>query len=100
KHESDVRRPPLRQCCLVELIDASAGHRDDALGRGVETADEIEQGRFSRAGRPHERDEVALLDVEIDMVERFDRLTAALVNFTQVANCDENAHVFCLTAAS
>src|SRR6202011_6092000 len=100
KHESDVRRPPLRQCCLVELIDASAGHRDDALGRGVETADEIEQGRFSRAGGPHEREEVAPLDVEIDLVECFDLLTAAFVNFTQAANCNKNAHVLGLTAAS
>ena len=43
-------------------------------GRRVEPADQVEQGGLAGARRAHQRDEVALVDVEVDAVQHFDLL--------------------------
>ena len=37
-----------------------------AAGRRVEAAHQVEQRRLARAGRPHQRQEIALRDLEVD----------------------------------
>ena len=61
---------------------------DLAGGRAVEPADQVEQGGLAGAGRPHQRDEVALRDVEREPVQHLDRLLAAHVGLLHVADLD------------
>ena len=45
--------------------------------RRVEPADQVEQRRLARAGRAHQREEIALRNVEVDALEHVDALAAA-----------------------
>src|SRR5262249_1403521 len=47
-----------------------AGENDAALVLSVDAGDDIEQRGLTRAVRPDEPDDLALLDVEIDAIER------------------------------
>ena len=49
----------------------------DAAGRRVEPADQVEQRRLAGAGRAHQRQELALRDVEVDALQHVDALAAA-----------------------
>ena len=53
-------------------------------GGRVEPADQVEQRGLARAGRAHQRDEVALVDVEVDAVQHLDLLRAALVGLVRL----------------
>ena len=41
-----------------------------AAGRAIEHAHDVEQGRLAAARRAHDRDELAVGDVEVDAVQR------------------------------
>jgi hypothetical protein len=74
-------RCPARRC---------AGRRRELAGAGrVEAADQVEQGGLARARRPHQRDEVALGDVQVDAVQHLDALGAADVGLGQAADLDQ-----------
>ena len=88
EHEADVVRAPAGELAAAELIDAAAADADLARGRLIESADEIEERRLARARRTHERDEVALGDVEIEPVQDFDLLPAALVDLGDLGHLD------------
>src|SRR6185312_3029950 len=77
---------------LPEPVDAPARHRDRALGGRVQPADQIEESRLARARGTHEREEVALADVEIHVVQHLDLLPAARVDLAQAADLDQCAH--------
>ncbi len=40
-----------------------------AFGRVVEQPDDVQQRRLAAAGRPHDGDEIALVDLEVDAVQ-------------------------------
>src|ERR1700680_3422100 len=52
----------------------------------IETADQIEERRLARAGRTHQRDEVALGNVQSEAVQDLDFLLAALVHLGDAAD--------------
>src|SRR5690606_22736528 len=54
--------------------------------------DQVQQGGLARAGRAHQRDELATPDVEVDAVQHVDLLRAALVGLVQVANGNQRRH--------
>ena len=62
---------------------------DAAAGRAVEAADEIEQRGFAGAGRPHQREELALAPLRGRGRKDVDFLRAALEGFGDVADADE-----------
>ena len=67
--EPDVPGAPLCQLAARHVGDLVARDGNGA-GRGnVEAAEKVEQRGFSRAARPHEADEVALVDVEVEALE-------------------------------
>src|SRR6188508_2986564 len=68
--EPDLLLPDLGQACLGKSLDFFTAEAIDTRGGRVEAADHVEKGRLSRAGRTHQRDEIALVDVKRDMVER------------------------------
>ena len=57
-------------CDFAEARDFVAVEHVGAAGRAIEHAHHVEQGRFAAARRPHDRDELAVGDVEVDAVER------------------------------
>jgi hypothetical protein len=63
---------------------------DLALGRDVEQPHQVEQGALAAAGGPHDRDELALLDVDADVGEG-DRLDA--IGAIDLLDAVESNHV-------
>jgi hypothetical protein len=55
----------------------------------VEAAEQVEQGRLARAARPHERDEIAGVDVEVEPLQHVDLLAAPVVRLSESAGADE-----------
>ena len=91
--EADLGGAPLGERAAAELVEPLAADRDAAARGHVEAADEVEQRRLARARRAHQGEEVALLDVEVDVVQHLDLLLAALVHLRQVADLDQPRHV-------
>src|ERR1700722_13186059 len=77
--------PPARQCALPQPVEALAGDGDLAGGRGVEAADQVEEGGLARAARSHQRDEVAFGNVETQMLQNLHALLAAYIPLVDVA---------------
>src|SRR5664280_981372 len=90
--EANPRRAPLRKGARAELVEPLAADADAAGGRHVEPADHVEQRRLARAGRTHQRQEIALVDVEVDVVQHLHLLLAALVDLREVADLDQLGH--------
>ena len=72
-----------------EPRDVDAADADLARRRLVDAGDQVEQRRLARARRPHQRDEVAGRDVEVDVDQHRDDLVAAHVVLGQVADRDQ-----------
>ena len=73
----------------LELADVHAADLHRPAGRRIEPADQVEQRRLARPGRAHQRQEVALRDVEVDALQDVDALAAAREVLVNVANLDE-----------
>ena len=91
EHETHVRGAPFRQRALGQMVDPLPADRDAALGRGIEPADQIQQGGLARARGAHERQEIALLDIEVDVMQHLDLLLAALVDLAQLRSRPERS---------
>ena len=72
---------------------------DVAAGRRVESAHQVEQRRLSGARRPHQRQEVALRDLEVDALQHVDALAAAREVLVDVWDPDEGRSVIFSTCA-
>ena len=66
---------------VVEPRDLIAVELVRALRRTVETAENVHQRGFSRARGPHERGKFPASDIQIDAVERRERLPANAIEF-------------------
>src|SRR5208337_3808163 len=86
EHEADVVCAPMRELTAGELVDAAPAHGDLSCGRLVEAADQIEQCGLAGTGGTHQRDEVALGNIQGELVQDFDLLFAALVNLGDAAD--------------
>ncbi len=67
EHEADVGGSPVREFRFRELGDVLAAHQQLPCIRLVDARDQVEECRFSRSRRAHERDEVALGNAEGDV---------------------------------
>ena len=83
KNEADVLVAPVGELRFVELGYVHALHETFAAGRSVHAGDDVEQGRFAGAGRPHERKKFARGDVQRDAVKRCHLNFALGVNLGQ-----------------
>ena len=87
EHHADfmARRAQLR---IAERHQIAA--IDNHLPRGgtVEQVDAAHQRALARAGAPDDAEDFALLDVQVDVLERFDRPLGALVSQGQIPNVD------------
>src|SRR5262249_28081292 len=91
--EAHVRRAPIRELGLAEARDVLAAHEDEARIRLVDAGDEVEERGLSGARRTHERDEVALGDVQRDVHEHRHELVAAPVALRDVGDADDGRPV-------
>ncbi len=82
--------PHARELVLVAAGDRLAGDRDLALVGDVESRDEVQQRRLAAARRPHDRDELARRDVEVDAAQRAHRRELGL---ERLADAPHRAHV-------
>src|SRR6266851_6997229 len=89
ENKTDVAGAPLRQLAARHVRNFVTVDGDAARGGHVETTQEIEQRGLAGAAGPHKRDEVTLVDVEIQALENLDFFAAAAVSLVQTANLDE-----------
>ena len=86
--EADVAAAPVGQLALGQRRQIGARDRDLARGDAVDAGDQVQQRRLARAGRAHQRDELALGHVEVDAVEDLDLLRVALIDLAHVLHAD------------
>jgi hypothetical protein len=65
------------------------------LRGGIKTTDDVEQGRFARPGRPHQRRELALLEMQVYVVHGMHGNGVRVVHLADVVDVDDCFfHVF------
>src|SRR3546814_14184058 len=84
EHEADVVAAPLRQLAGAHAVDARAVDLDLAAAGRVQPADPVEQGGLARTRGTPQRDEVALVDVQVQAVPHGDLLRAPVVGLCGV----------------
>ena len=99
ENEADFLVADARQLVVDHLADQIAVDVVLALGRRVETADQVHQGRFARPGRSHDRDVLAALDLDIDAGNGVDLLVAHDVGLPEIVGADDDAVPLELLAA-
>ena len=73
KDEADLAAAQQRPGRLAELVDPAPAEMDLAGGGPVEPAEQVQQGRLAAARGPHDADELALGDRQVDAAQRRDR---------------------------
>src|SRR5215469_8033913 len=58
-----------RDAAALEAVDTNAVHGDLTVGWKLFSIEDAEEARFARARVAHEEDEVALADIETDVIE-------------------------------
>ena len=91
KHKTNVLAPVPGQFGVVGTDEVVVAPSRFAAGRRVETAQDIEQGRLARAGRSEQHDKLALIDIEIDVLQRMDLNFAHGVGLGQIAGVKDHA---------
>jgi hypothetical protein len=90
--ETDVVAAPRRQLPGAHRVDALPVDVNLTAAGRIQSADQVEQRRLARTRWAHQRDEVALVDVQVDAVQHLDLFRAALVGLGEVANADQCRH--------
>src|SRR5262249_31402329 len=81
----------LGELVVRETAGLDAIERVAAARRLVEAADHVHQRRLAGAGRPHDRDELAGLDVEVDAAQGVHLVRAHAVDLGELADADHGA---------
>jgi len=69
KHEADVLLVQLGSLFRIEPVDRLVHEVVLTRPRAVVHAEDVEERRLAGAGRPHDRDEFAFLDVDVHAAE-------------------------------
>src|SRR5690606_30135651 len=70
EHEAERLAPEPREAVGIERLDVAAGEQIRAARRPVETAEDVHQRRLSGAGLADDRDELARVDLQVDVAQR------------------------------
>ncbi len=70
EHEADLMPEHLGQAGRAHARQVAATDHDPARGGPIEAAGQVQQSRFARSARTHDRDELSWLDAERHVVER------------------------------
>ena len=79
EHEADAAAAHGGEAAVAEAADVDAVDADRAARRLLQRADDVHQRRLAGPGRTDDDDELALLDAQVDAVERRDRRGARVV---------------------
>src|SRR5439155_18318306 len=82
EHETDAIATEAGEPRLPQTAEVGSAHDHAAGRRPVESRNEVEQGRFSAAGRPHDGAELTPVDAQRDAVDCAG--DASLVNLRDV----------------
>src|SRR5262245_31252653 len=72
KDESDMLISPMRHLAVAQAAQVLPEHENLAVGGAVHRGDQVQQRGFARAGRPHQRDELAAMNCKVDFFQRDD----------------------------
>src|SRR5262245_47414741 len=89
KNKADITGPPVGKLGLRHVADQLPGNPDVALARLIEPGNQVEQSGFSRAGRPHQRQKLALLHIEIEVDKHIDLFASAAEVLVNPADADK-----------
>ena len=89
ENEAHVPRPPGREPAIRQPLDALAVDPDRTPCRAVETADQVQQGRFAGAGGAHQRQKLAAGHMEREPLQDVDLLAATPEDFLHVLDLDQ-----------
>jgi hypothetical protein len=89
KDEPDLPVANFGQTVLGGVTEVASTDFHAAGARGVQAAEQVHEGRLSAAARPDDRDELALLDAQVNPVERPEFLVAQTVDFADLFEFDE-----------
>src|SRR2546426_11784963 len=70
ENEADLVAPDAREIVVGQLAELLTFDLDLAGCWPIQPPDQVQKRRFSRAGRPDNRDHLALLDLKIHFLER------------------------------
>ncbi len=87
--EAEIVAAQERPLVAAEARDIDAVEAVGAGGRPVEAADDVHRGRLAGARRPHDGDELALADRQVDAVERAHLGLSAAVVAADAAQFDQ-----------
>ena len=79
----------MARASLRARADVEPAELVDAARRPVEAPEDVHQRALAGAARPDDRDELALLDLEVDLAERAHRSRAGLVVLLDATERDE-----------
>src|SRR5690606_8737578 len=89
EHEAEVVAAQLRALVAVERLDMRT-HEQVLAGAGpVEATDQVHCGGFSRTARPHDGNEIAARDVEVDPLQGLESGGAFTVDLGEAAQADQ-----------
>ena len=91
EHEADVLAPVARQLRIAGADEFMVAPPRPASGRRVQSAEDVEQSRFSRAGGPEQNHKLALVDIEIDVPQCVNLDLAHDVGLGQAARLEHHA---------
>ena len=95
EHEADVLLLQVGAVALAQRVNRLAVQEVLAGPRGVVHAQDVQQRRLAGAGRPHDRDELAGLEVERHAAQHVRALHAGLVRLLDVLETDDRVHRDC-----
>jgi|GEM_PF-2426904 len=88
----------MRALIIVKCFDAVTMKPICARGGYIETADNIHHRRFARARRPHNGNEITLVDVQINTAKRLKGILTAAKNFGNPAQFYKPRHSACASS--
>src|SRR6478672_8823712 len=80
---------PMCDLLVAHLAQVRAENLDLAVARLIHCGDEVQQCRFAGPGRPHQGNKVALLNVDVDRIQRHDMKFVAHIFFAQLAGSND-----------
>jgi hypothetical protein len=91
--DADVGAAPASEFVLAHVVDRLTSDEDLAAGRAVDAGDQVKQSGFPGAGGTDDADELALVDVERDLLEDGDVLGAGAIGPAHVAEFNKSVAV-------
>ena len=90
ENETDLAVADVGQLVAIESGDVGAVEQVTAARRAVEAAEHVHQGRFARAARAHDGDELAALDLQRNAAHRMHIHLAGAVGLVDVLQLDDS----------